>query len=234
MFTNLGANGRYGPTSLGSHYTGQDHDDHVTLSSGVQEWTVTYTGYYRIEAVGAAGGYDIETKSAQYRGRGARMIGTFSLSKGEIIQILVGQEGGINSISYSSGGGGGTFVVRGSNTPLIIAGGGGGIMRAQSRHAGCDASTNTTGNPGYQSWSGGSNGRGAQEADNGDSGNNILCDHFQISHYSSHNLAHYKQIFSPRPKKANIHPYSFIAFREREHTHTHTHIHTHTHTPISF
>ena len=53
------------------------------------------------------------------------MIGTFSLSKGEIISILVGQEGGINSVSYSSGGGGGTFVVRGSSTPLIIAGGGG-------------------------------------------------------------------------------------------------------------
>ncbi|XP_078382111.1 uncharacterized protein LOC144664777 [Oculina patagonica] len=170
VFTNLGASGRYGPTSLGSHYTGQDHDDHVTLSSGVQQWTVPYTADYQVEAVGAAGGYDIETKSAQYRGRGARMIGTFSLSKGEIIQILVGQEGGINVVSYSSGGGGGTFVVRGNNTPLIIAGGGGGIERAQSRHAGCDASTNTTGNPGYKSWSGGSNGHGAQTADDGDSG----------------------------------------------------------------
>jgi len=131
---------------------------------------VPYTGDYRIEAVGAAGGYDDRTNSAQYRGRGARMIGTFSLSKGEIIQILVGQEGGINKISQSAGGGGGTFVVRGSNTPLIIAGGGGGIESSQTRHAGCDASTSTTGNPGYKSWSGGSNGYGAQTADSDNSG----------------------------------------------------------------
>ena len=133
-----------------------------------------YTGDYRIEAIGAAGGYDTYSNSAQYRGRGARMIGTFRLSKDEIIQILVGQEGGINRDYSSSGGGGGTFVVRGNNTPVIIAGGGGGVYRAQSRHAGCDASTTTTGNPGYRSWSGGSNGHGAQTADDDFSGKSIL------------------------------------------------------------
>ena len=58
VFTNLNATGRYGPTTLGSHYTGQDHDGQVTLSSGIQQWTVPYTGDYRIEAIGAAGGYD--------------------------------------------------------------------------------------------------------------------------------------------------------------------------------
>ena len=149
VFTNLGASGRYGPTTLGSHYTGQDHDGQVTLSSGIQQWTVPYTGDYRVEAVGAAGGYDIWSNSAQYRGRGARMIGTFSLSKGEIILMLVGQEGGINTNSQSAGGGGGTFVVRVSNTPLIIAGGGGGVLAPSSTHARCDASASTTGNSGY-------------------------------------------------------------------------------------
>ena len=135
-----------------------------------------YTGDYRIEAVGAAGGYDIHTNSSQYRGRGARMIGTFNLSKGEIIQMLIGQEGGIDKGLYGSGGGGGTFVVRGSITPLIIAGGGGGITLVSSRHEGCDASTSTTGNPGYRSWSGGSNGHGANTSDDGSSGKNILCE----------------------------------------------------------
>ena len=173
VFTNLNASGRYGPASLGSHYTGQGHDGQVRLSSGIQQWTVPYTGDYRIEAIGAAGGYDKESNSTQYRGRGARMIGTFRLYKSEVIEILVGQEGGINSNFFSSGGGGGTFVVRGNNTPVIIAGGGGGIESASSRHAGCDASTNTTGNPGYRSWSGGSNGHGAQTAD-GYSGKSIL------------------------------------------------------------
>ena len=174
VFTNLNATGRYGPSSLGGHYTDQDHDGQVALSSGIQQWTVPYTGDYRIEAIGAAGGYDRGINSSQYRGRGARIIGTFCLNKGEVIQILVGQEGGINMHSHSSGGGGGTFVVRGTNTPLIIAGGGGGAVHVMSRHKGCDASTNTTGNPGYKSSSGGSNGHGAQTADNGVSGEIIL------------------------------------------------------------
>ena len=170
MFTNLGASGRYGPTTLGSHYTGQDHDGQVTLSSGIQQWTVPHTGVYRIGAIGAAGGYGTKSNNGQYRGRGARMIGTFSLTRGEILRILVGQEGGINRADYAAGGGGGTFVVRGSNTLLIVAGGGGGIEQARSRHAGCDASTGTTGNPGYRSWSGGNNGHGANTADNSNSG----------------------------------------------------------------
>lgn len=63
--------------------------------------------------------------------------------------------GRINEKRNISGGGGGTFVVRGAKTPLIIAGGGGGINTAASRNSGCDVRTNTTGNPGYRSWSGG-------------------------------------------------------------------------------
>ena len=170
MFTNLGASGRLGPTSLGSHYSGQDHDGQVTVVSGIQRWTVPYTGDYKIEAIGAAGGYDTARNSRQYRGRGARMIGTFHLSKGQTTQILVGQEGGINRNSHTSGGGGGTFVVRGRNKPLIIAGGGGGIDSAESRHTECDASMGTSGRAGYRSWSGGSGGHGAQTADSGNSG----------------------------------------------------------------
>ena len=176
--------GRNGPTTLGGHYTGQVHDGQVTLFSGIQLWTVPYTGEYRIEAVGAAGGYDTGNPSGQYRGRGARMIGTFSLCKGEIIQILVGQEGGINTEGYGAGGGGGTFVVRESITPLIIAGGGGGVDRVSSRHSGCDASTSTTGNPGHKSWSGGSNGNGSQAADGNFAGNIALCNQFHLMNIS--------------------------------------------------
>ena len=176
-FTSLGASGKSGPTSLGYHYTRQDHDRQVTvLSSGIQQWTVPYTGQYRMEAVGAAGGYDEHQNSAQYRGRGARMVGTFNLSQGEKIQILVGQEGGIRRNDLSSGvgggggGGGGTFIVRGSNTSLIVVGGGGGLRAVTSRHEGCDANTNKSGNPGYKSWSGGSNGNGADTGDDKPSG----------------------------------------------------------------
>jgi len=177
VFTNLGATDRLGPTSLGSHYSGQDHDGQVTLVSGIQRWTVPYTGDYRIEAVGAAGGYDRYSTKGQYQGRGARMIGTFHLTKDQIIQVLVGQDGGVNRNSDSSGGDGGTFVVRGSNTPLIIAGGGGGIERVISRHTECDASTSTSGRAGYKSWSGGSGGHGAQAADHSNSGECPLHPH---------------------------------------------------------
>ena len=102
------------------------------------------------------------------------MIGTFRLSKGETIQILVGQEGGINRHHYSSGGGGGTFVVKASNTPMVIAGGGGGIENARSKHTECDATTGTSGRAGYRSWSGGSGGHGANTADRGISGKTLL------------------------------------------------------------
>ena len=164
-FTNLGSTGRKGPTPGGSHYTGQDHEGQVALFKGIQQWTVPYTGQYRIQAVGAAGGYSQKYNDTQYRGRGARIVGTFNLYKDEVIQIIVGQEGGIKISRASSGGGGGTFVVRGSNTSLIVAGGGGGLRAVTSRHEGCDASTNTSGNPGYNSWSGGSNGEGAITGD---------------------------------------------------------------------
>ena len=72
--------------------------------------------------------------------------------------------------SAGGGGGGGTFVVRGSNTSLIVAGGGGGLRAVTSRHEGCDANISTSGNPGYNSWSGGSNGHGAMTGDDTSSG----------------------------------------------------------------
>ena len=55
MFANLDKNGREGPESTGSHYKGQDHDGQVTLSSGIQLWTVPHTSEYKIEAIGAPG-----------------------------------------------------------------------------------------------------------------------------------------------------------------------------------
>lgn len=175
IFTNLDTKGRYGPTMLGSHYKGQDHDGQVTLSGGIQLWSVPSTGDYSIEAIGAAGGYDIASNSSTFRGRGARMTGIFRLNKAEVIRILVGQEGMSNNVYLSSGGGGGTFVVKGSDTPLIIAGGGGGVYRPELRFEGCDASQNMTGNTGLLSWPGGKNGHGAKTADNGTSGKGVLA-----------------------------------------------------------
>ena len=157
MFTNLDNNGREGPDSIGSHYKGQDHDGQVTLSNGIQLWTVPHTGEYRIEAIGAPGGRS-EDSVTEKGGRGARMIGNFTLTKNEIIRILVGQKGATKL--KTAGGGGGTFVVRENNKPLIIAGGGGGVKNMSEQHPGCDASINTTGNEGKNSPLGGENGHG--------------------------------------------------------------------------
>ncbi|XP_078699889.1 E3 ubiquitin-protein ligase TRIM45-like [Branchiostoma floridae x Branchiostoma belcheri] len=119
--TTLGASGRLGPTTLGTHYRGQDHEHLVTLHDGIQHFTVPGTGTYSIEAAGAAAGWGVyNPKSA--RGRGAVLRGTFNLKQGETLKILVGQEGAENRSNWCVGGGGGTFVTRGDNTPLIIAG----------------------------------------------------------------------------------------------------------------
>ena len=168
VFTNLGSTAAGGPSSIGSHYTGQDHDGQVTVSSGIQLWTVPYTGEYKIEAIGGAGWYG-ENSVVQNGGRGAKLIGNFILTKDEIIRILVGHKGKRGPYSKTTtGGGGGTFVVRGSNTPLIIAGGGGGIKNMSEQHSGCDASLSTTGNTGYSSplGSGGTSGNGGSSAGN--------------------------------------------------------------------
>ena len=164
MFINLGKIGSEGPKSIGSHYKDQDHDGQVTVSSGIQVWTVPRTGEYRIEAIGASGGYS-EDSFIKTGGRGARMIGNFNLTKDEIIHVLVGQKGEKgNSNPKTAGGGGGTFVVKENNKPLIIAGGGGGIKNVLEQHPGCDASISTTGNEGYNFplGSGGSNGNGGK------------------------------------------------------------------------
>jgi len=75
-----------------------------------------------IKCYGAQGG--IVTNGPFPGGLGAIMIGTFSVSDGDTLNIIVGAKG--NDEAYTSGGGGGTGVAIG-NTPLIIAGGGAGI-----------------------------------------------------------------------------------------------------------
>ncbi len=92
-------------------------------TQGIQEWKVPVTGTYKIQALGARGGGD-------GGGLGADITGTFSLSKNEVIKILVGQRGTLGKgnleTKNSGGGGGGSFVVKSDNNILIIAGGGGG------------------------------------------------------------------------------------------------------------
>ncbi len=129
-FTNCSATGKTGPTQsqVNSTYTsGNSLYNGVTIiTQGIQEWTVPETGTYTIESYGAQGGGD-------YGGNGAKIVGDFNLSQGDVLKILVGQVGEHNASNVrcnSSGGGGGTYVTKSpyNNTSsiLVIAGGGGG------------------------------------------------------------------------------------------------------------
>lgn len=48
------------------------------------------------------------------------MKGNFHLKRGDVLKVLVGQEGGVNTASGGAGGGGGSFVVTDDNTALLI------------------------------------------------------------------------------------------------------------------
>jgi len=75
----------------------------------------------RITALGAQGG--------STGGLGASMEGTFAVTPGEVLNVLVGEEGHLQvggNFQNSAGGGGGSFVYTDALELLIAAGGGGG------------------------------------------------------------------------------------------------------------
>jgi len=150
-FTTAGTTGRTGP-SLGTlranaaysstSWTTDTTNNYLNMErNGIQLWKVPVTGIYTIRAVGSAGG----NPGTYCRGRDIQT--STVLTKGEVIQILVGQQGVVNS--NSGGGGGGTFVVRGTSTPIIVAGGGGGRGQTlTNEYINSNASSATSGNRG--------------------------------------------------------------------------------------
>ena len=111
-----------GPTTIG--YNPMPVAGILTLANGIQSWTVPDTGNYRIIAAGATGLLlgQIQNGDANY-GMGVIVSNIYSLTKGDVLNILVGKFG--NGDGIVCGGGGGTFVIK-NNSPLLIAGGGGG------------------------------------------------------------------------------------------------------------
>ena len=94
--------------------------------AGVVVWTVPETTSYQIIAGGARGG---QSQSAG-GGEGAYTRGTFSLTKGHKLRMIVGQQGQDGQVlgNTASGGGGGASVVtnENGNTLYVLGGGGGG------------------------------------------------------------------------------------------------------------
>lgn len=79
-----------------------------------------------IEANGAQGG---GSSGGSAGGLGARMTGRFAVTPGQVLSIVVGQQGLLQvggDDQNSSGGGGGTFVFDATGPTLLVAAGGGG------------------------------------------------------------------------------------------------------------
>ncbi|XP_076015509.1 ALK tyrosine kinase receptor [Genypterus blacodes] len=154
-FHTCGAVGAEGPTPSQCSNAYRNSNVNVSVGTrgafkGVQVWQVPETRMYRITAYGAAGGRSVLAAS---RSHGVYITGDFVLKKGQVLHILVGQQGEdacpsanamlnkicteqigplVNKTQVKGGGGGGggaTYVFkwdRGVYSALIIAAGGGG------------------------------------------------------------------------------------------------------------
>jgi hypothetical protein len=156
---------RTGLTGTGTD-TWKNNTEFFNVTDGIQYWTVPEDGVYTIEAWGAAGGSNFGISGAN-GGLGARMRGDFTLSAGEVIRILVGQQGLSTGNTCAAGsGGGGTFVVRSPyntlGSALLVAGGGGGGATTSGVQAGIGGTTSNSG-----TFSNGSNVSGGQVAGTG-------------------------------------------------------------------
>ena len=88
-----------------------------------QTWTVPDTGWYLLDVSGAQGGD--ASNGSHAGGKGAQIQASVRLTKGEVLRIAVGGQGGkgTNVINNPSGGGGGgsSSIVRVKNTAAPLA-----------------------------------------------------------------------------------------------------------------
>ncbi|NOQ70563.1 MAG: T9SS type A sorting domain-containing protein [Crocinitomix sp.] len=180
-FTNASAEGRTGPFLVDcvAEYTGGGAawaGDLLYLNmstQGIQEWTVPATGDYRITSAGAQGGNDTYTSNSEDGGLGTIMEGTFALTEGDILYIMVGQQGENTSVSYADnaapGGGGGTFVWDPDDTSLPIMASGGGGAGSGYGYAGRSSTDAEDGNNSVSSSNGGIGGNGGRSNSGGSS-----------------------------------------------------------------
>ncbi|XP_056152315.1 ALK tyrosine kinase receptor [Lampris incognitus] len=190
IFHTCGAGGPEGPTPSQCNSAYRHSNVNVTVGTrgpfkGIQMWRVPDTDTYRITAYGAAGGRSV---LAMKRSHGVYITGDFLLRKGELLHILVGQQGEdacpnsnsmlnkicveqsgplVNKTQVKGGGGGGggaTYVFKVDKdvcTPLIIAAGGGGrgySSRSETLHERLDDDPNLPGRNGKSHAAGGGGG----------------------------------------------------------------------------
>lgn len=141
--------------------------DELTFTySGTVETFVVPAGVtsIRIDARGAQGG---GSSNGTAGGRGARMTGNFAVIPGQVLSIVVGQQGQLQTggnVQNSSGGGGGSFVYLASGPTLFVAAGGGGgkcnYTGSGPLHADADGQVTEEGGDSSDGNAGGSGGNG--------------------------------------------------------------------------
>ncbi|XP_043836302.1 leukocyte tyrosine kinase receptor isoform X5 [Dromiciops gliroides] len=119
QFSTCGASGRRGPTQAQCDGAYAGGNVAVTVGAegslrGVQLWKVPALARYLISAYGAAGGKG--AKNHNSRSHGVFISSIFTLRQGELLYILVGQQGGDACPGLQSG----------ELEPLLVAAGGGG------------------------------------------------------------------------------------------------------------
>ena len=123
--------------------TGASNITNFNYTGTLQNWTVPVgVTSITINAAGAEGGLVTSFGGPFPGGKGATMTGTFSVTPGNTLNIIVGGKG--NPDPTSSGGGGGSGVNLGG-TALIVAGGGAGIDYQEPSYAGINAVTTNNG-----------------------------------------------------------------------------------------
>ncbi|MEI6821286.1 MAG: hypothetical protein WCL51_05090, partial [Bacteroidota bacterium] len=159
-----GLNFQVTPTSSTTYYADANSSSAGTqtfdYSGSIVNWTVpANVTSINVTAKGAQGGN--VTAATNTPGKGAVVNGTFAVTPGQVLSILVGQQP--TAGSTFSGGGGGTFVALGSSyttaTPMIVAGGGGGASSADGQ-GGLITNITTSGDAGGPVGYAGTNGNG--------------------------------------------------------------------------
>jgi hypothetical protein len=134
-------------------------------TGAIQSVIVPETGLYDIASEGATGGADAAGDAG---GAGAAVSGSFELTAGDVIDILVGEAGEAGTSTEGGGGGGGTFVYDATTGMLLEAAGGGGGAGAGSATSGVPGDPGQAGAADNGGASGGAAGTANSAAQAGD------------------------------------------------------------------
>jgi hypothetical protein len=173
-----------GASALALGATSAEATTVVFSTPGSTTWTAPSTGVYVVEAWGAQGGAS-ENSSG---GLGAEIGGTFHLTAGQTLDIVVGYAGysGLKSGSGGFGGGGSGAYNSGDGLYVLAGGGGGGGLTGSNGGPGQPATPNGAGQAGYGSAGGpggaggvmGTDGHGGSTSASGQGGGGFIVFNF--------------------------------------------------------